>query len=313
MGALEGGADVSRAGWRYKLAPMSRGNPPKRSRTRARDRPERVAELAESGEAELIDVRRDYEHEAGHIAGARHVELNDLTAQADSIPKDRPVVFYCRGGSRSAMAAEAFSPGGIRRPQHGRRHHRLGRARDCRSSPRTARSRGRGRSDGSRTPPPAARAAGEDAAGSRGLRRSRTRSSRASAPGSPSSTASSDPLLRARRRRRAGARRRHRRHRPGPRRPGRLRDEGRPRRAPRRGGRRRASASEAAAGRRRRARRPRDASSSPRSQSLRSDQSATDQEISVLQDDIADLRERLSALESARHRRLRRPRGGDDA
>ena len=75
--------------------------------------PADVAKLAESGEAELIDVRRGYEHEAGRIAGSRNIEMNDLTAQSDSIPKDRPVVFYCRGGSRSAMAAEAFSQAGF--------------------------------------------------------------------------------------------------------------------------------------------------------------------------------------------------------
>ena len=75
--------------------------------------PERVAELAESGEAELIDVRRDYEHEAGHIAGSRHIEVNELTSEADSIPKDRTVIFYCRGGSRSGMAAEAFRGAGF--------------------------------------------------------------------------------------------------------------------------------------------------------------------------------------------------------
>ena len=75
--------------------------------------PADVAKLAESGEADVIDVRRDYEHEAGHIAGSRQIEMNELTANAASIPKDRPVVFYCRGGSRSAMAAEAFSQAGF--------------------------------------------------------------------------------------------------------------------------------------------------------------------------------------------------------
>jgi rhodanese-related sulfurtransferase len=74
--------------------------------------PERVAELAEAGDLELIDVRRDYEFEAGHIPGARHVEVNELTARADSIPKDKTVLFYCRGGSRSGMAAEAFRQAG---------------------------------------------------------------------------------------------------------------------------------------------------------------------------------------------------------
>lgn len=75
--------------------------------------PAEVAAKTEAGEIELVDVRRDYEHEAGRIAGSRHIEMNELTAQADSLPKDRPVVFYCRGGSRSAMAAEAFSQAGF--------------------------------------------------------------------------------------------------------------------------------------------------------------------------------------------------------
>jgi rhodanese-related sulfurtransferase len=74
--------------------------------------PAEVAELAKSGEGEVIDVRREYEHDAGHIAGSRHIDMNELTQNAGSLPKDRPVVFYCRGGSRSAMAAEAFSQAG---------------------------------------------------------------------------------------------------------------------------------------------------------------------------------------------------------
>ena len=72
----------------------------------------RLAEMIETGDVELIDVRRDYEYEAGHLPGARHIELNDLTANADAIPKDRPVVFYCRTGNRSGMAAEAFDQAG---------------------------------------------------------------------------------------------------------------------------------------------------------------------------------------------------------
>lgn len=74
--------------------------------------PARVSELAAAGEAELVDVREAYEHEAGRISGSRHVEVNELTAAAPSISKDRAVVFYCRSGSRSAMAAEAFSQAG---------------------------------------------------------------------------------------------------------------------------------------------------------------------------------------------------------
>ena len=73
--------------------------------------PERVDELLADG-AELVDVRRPYEWEGGRIPSARNIEMNDLTAAADSIPRERPVIFYCRGGNRSAMAAEAFRQAG---------------------------------------------------------------------------------------------------------------------------------------------------------------------------------------------------------
>jgi rhodanese-related sulfurtransferase len=74
--------------------------------------PQRAASLIDSGQAELIDVRRPYEWEAGRIEGARHIELNGLTREAESIPRDRTVVFYCRSGSRSALAAAAFKQAG---------------------------------------------------------------------------------------------------------------------------------------------------------------------------------------------------------
>jgi rhodanese-related sulfurtransferase len=73
--------------------------------------PQEAAELIEAG-ADQIDVRRDYEWDAGHLANSRHVEVNELTAHADSIPRDRPVLFYCRTGNRSGMAAEAFRQAG---------------------------------------------------------------------------------------------------------------------------------------------------------------------------------------------------------
>jgi rhodanese-related sulfurtransferase len=75
--------------------------------------PQQVAELIERGEIQLIDVRQPEEHDAGRIAGDRLVVLSDLAGEADSIDRDRPVVFYCRSGSRSAMATEAFRGAGF--------------------------------------------------------------------------------------------------------------------------------------------------------------------------------------------------------
>ena len=74
--------------------------------------PERVAELQREGSIQLIDIREPYEWEAGRIAGARHLEMGLITAQADTIHREIPVVFYCRVGGRSAMAANAFRRAG---------------------------------------------------------------------------------------------------------------------------------------------------------------------------------------------------------
>jgi rhodanese-related sulfurtransferase len=75
--------------------------------------PKEVAALHEHGEVQLIDVRQPEEHEAGRIAGDRLVELSRLAVEAHTIERDRPVVFYCRSGSRSAMATEAFRQAGF--------------------------------------------------------------------------------------------------------------------------------------------------------------------------------------------------------
>src|ERR1700736_910129 len=74
--------------------------------------PQKVKELLERGEIELIDVRETLEWEAGRIAGARHLPLGEISAQAETISREREVVFYCRSGARSAMATEAFSQAG---------------------------------------------------------------------------------------------------------------------------------------------------------------------------------------------------------
>jgi rhodanese-related sulfurtransferase len=70
------------------------------------------SQVAELGEAQLVDVRTTPEHEAGHLAGSRHVQLDQVHRLADDLDRDRPVVFYCRVGERSALAAEAFRAAG---------------------------------------------------------------------------------------------------------------------------------------------------------------------------------------------------------
>ncbi len=75
--------------------------------------PERVVSWREGDpNPQIIDVREAYEREAGHMPGSRHIELERLAAEAASIDRERPVVFYCRLGARSAMAAQAFRASG---------------------------------------------------------------------------------------------------------------------------------------------------------------------------------------------------------
>jgi len=74
--------------------------------------PDRAGELIDAGEVELVDVREPYEWDAGRIAGARHIAVQQLAAEAASLDRERPILFYCRTGSRSAMAAEAFRRAG---------------------------------------------------------------------------------------------------------------------------------------------------------------------------------------------------------
>jgi rhodanese-related sulfurtransferase len=74
--------------------------------------PEWVREQHEAGDIQLIDVREPYEWEAGRLSGARHIELERVASQANTIDREKPVVFYCHVGARSGMAANAFRSAG---------------------------------------------------------------------------------------------------------------------------------------------------------------------------------------------------------
>ena len=74
--------------------------------------PEEVRRRLDAGEIELIDVREQYEWDAGRIAGARHIDLERLAGRAGEVDRERPVVFQCRLGARSALAAQAFRAAG---------------------------------------------------------------------------------------------------------------------------------------------------------------------------------------------------------
>jgi hydroxyacylglutathione hydrolase len=74
--------------------------------TIARIGSEDLAESLKHRGVTLVDVRNDGEWMGvGHIDGAIHVPLGHLVDRLAQIPRDRPVVVQCQGGSRSAIGA----------------------------------------------------------------------------------------------------------------------------------------------------------------------------------------------------------------
>lgn len=69
-----------------------------------------VSELVQ--DAVILDVREDYEWEAGHIAGALHIPLEQLPARLEELDPDVDVNVICRTGGRSFRAATWLSENG---------------------------------------------------------------------------------------------------------------------------------------------------------------------------------------------------------
>ncbi len=59
------------------------------------------AALAQPVPPLVLDVREPHEWRLVRIAAARHLPMNDVPAQLDSLPRDRAVVVMCAHGSRS--------------------------------------------------------------------------------------------------------------------------------------------------------------------------------------------------------------------
>lgn len=59
----------------------------------------------------LVDVREGEEFRAGHIPGALHIARGHLESKVESLigNKDAPIVLYCAGGTRSALAARTLA------------------------------------------------------------------------------------------------------------------------------------------------------------------------------------------------------------
>jgi rhodanese-related sulfurtransferase len=56
-----------------------------------------LADRLDRGRVVVLDVRPEAEYEAGHITGARSMPHHEVPHLADSLPRSREIVAYCRG------------------------------------------------------------------------------------------------------------------------------------------------------------------------------------------------------------------------
>lgn len=73
--------------------------------------PEQAMALQDGG-AVLLDVREDEEWNAGHAPNAVHVPLAEVEGSVAKFA-GQTVLAVCRGGGRSAMAAQVLAAGGL--------------------------------------------------------------------------------------------------------------------------------------------------------------------------------------------------------
>ena len=70
----------------------------------------------DAGDTVFLDVREPNEWNLGHVPGAVHVPRGQLEGKVEGVVgRDKRVVVYCAGGSRSALAADTLQQMGYDR------------------------------------------------------------------------------------------------------------------------------------------------------------------------------------------------------
>lgn len=75
------------------------------------------ARIIKSDSVIIVDVRTADEYNAGHIDGARNIDVlkDDFNNIATtSLPKDKEIAVYCRSGKRSMKAANILAKDGFK-------------------------------------------------------------------------------------------------------------------------------------------------------------------------------------------------------
>ena len=70
-------------------------------------------EMVKDPSVAVIDVRDPHEYQAGHVPDATLIPVNSVFARREELPKDGKILFVCKMGSRSALAAGMAAAAGL--------------------------------------------------------------------------------------------------------------------------------------------------------------------------------------------------------
>jgi len=63
-------------------------------------------EMIEKGDVQVVDTRERYEYDEGHVPGAINIPHMATLPRNAELARDKPIIFVCASGQRSAVAAE---------------------------------------------------------------------------------------------------------------------------------------------------------------------------------------------------------------
>lgn len=75
--------------------------------------PREAAQLTQTGEAILVDVREDTELAICKIEGSLHIPMNEIPTRADALPREQPLIILCHHGMRSLSVCQYLEARGF--------------------------------------------------------------------------------------------------------------------------------------------------------------------------------------------------------
>jgi hydroxyacylglutathione hydrolase len=77
--------------------------------------PAEARNMVAQGKAIVVDVRGEESYKAGHVKGARWINLNDIGSRTGELPRDKMIITYCSWPAEhtSARAVQIMKEKGL--------------------------------------------------------------------------------------------------------------------------------------------------------------------------------------------------------